>query len=268
MRNSFNYFALASVFYGSLLIIVLYPKFVTIENKTVIEIIEPEKVETQEDLSNSVQQTLEWEDFKGKKYKLSYSYVPEYLNTKSIERASYQYFSATSKDALYNNVYKHYIENDKPFIDYLTKEFLKLAEKAKITSKLELAEMIVTAVQNQEYFLVHNDTCENVMKNGDKNSFGYKYHQEYSNKCVPNEQYYALACPSEFFFSKKGDCDTRTVALFQILKNIGVDVVIINSDSHSILGVANIGNYDDYFTKTPRIIKNIICGKQQIQVLK
>lgn len=253
MKNSFNYFVLASFFYGSLLILVLYPKFTTIDNRKIIELTETEaftgedKVETEEDLSNGIKQTLEWEDFKGKKYKLSISFPYEYLNVKTTERASYQLSYPTDEVNLYHTVYSQYITNDKVFIDYLTQQFLKLAKKANISSKLELAEMIVTAVQCQDYFLVHNKSCNDLLKSVDKKSFDYEYHQQYSNKCVPNAENYGLSCPSEFFFSKKGDCDTRTVALFQILKNIGLDVAIINSESHSILGIAGLYNYEDYY---------------------
>ena len=48
--------------------------------------------------------------------------------------------------------------------------------------------------------------------------------------------YYA---PVEFIGNWKGDCDTRSVFLFTVLKHYGYDVVILNSElyQHSILGI-------------------------------
>ena len=56
-----------------------------------------------------------------------------------------------------------------------------------------------------------------------------------------------VATPLEFFYNKKGDCDTRTVLIYTILKRFGYDVVILNSNlyQHSVIAV-NLPSYGDY----------------------
>ena len=57
----------------------------------------------------------------------------------------------------------------------------------------------------------------------------------------------AIYSPVEFIDKFKGDCDTRTVFLYTVLKRYKYDVVILNSDvyGHSILGV-NISSSGRY----------------------
>jgi hypothetical protein len=45
--------------------------------------------------------------------------------------------------------------------------------------------------------------------------------------------------PAEFMFHKKGDCDTRSLFAFLILKELGYDVAVMVSmqEGHSVLGV-------------------------------
>ena len=48
-----------------------------------------------------------------------------------------------------------------------------------------------------------------------------------------------ILSPLEFFYLKTGDCDSRTVLIYTILKSFGYDVAILNSDrySHSMIGI-------------------------------
>jgi len=56
--------------------------------------------------------------------------------------------------------------------------------------------------------------------------------------CVPDVQFGILS-PVEFLYSLQGDCDTRTVLLYTLLRNFGYDPLIINSREyrHSMLAL-------------------------------
>jgi len=64
-----------------------------------------------------------------------------------------------------------------------------------------------------------------------------------SNGCKDNV-YYGVQSPLEFMGDLYGDCDTRTLLLYTILKHYSYDVAILNSDyfKHSVLGISDLQN--------------------------
>ena len=99
----------------------------------------------------------------------------------------------------------------------------------------QTAEMVVTFVQEIPYYLVHEGTCNEAMQSG--NSFMLEYHQQ-GRPCLPNIVA-GVQSPYEFLHNLKGDCDTRSLLAFSILKelNIACSVWISDTYGHSILGV-------------------------------
>ncbi len=97
-------------------------------------------------------------------------------------------------------------------------------------------EVIVTLVQDIPYRLVLSDSCTKagVYPPG-VNAFLAKC----QSKCCIGGIRFGFQAPVEFIGNLYGDCDTRTVLLYTILKHYEYDVVIMNSKqyAHSILGV-------------------------------
>lgn len=100
-------------------------------------------------------------------------------------------------------------------------------------SRMQLAEILVSFVQDIPYVLVHSEGCEAA----DSGSFSFEYHKE-GKPCLPNTKY-GLQGPAEFLYNLQGDCDTRTVLLYTLLRHYGYDVAVLNSEeyAHSILGI-------------------------------
>ena len=93
--------------------------------------------------------------------------------------------------------------------------------------------MIVSFVQNIEYSLPWSGDCEE-----DKDEYLVKSTVDAGKDCYSNVAFGWFA-PIEFIGNFTGDCDTRTVFLFTVLKHYKYDVVILNSSvySHSILAI-------------------------------
>jgi hypothetical protein len=60
-----------------------------------------------------------------------------------------------------------------------------------------------------------------------------------SNGCCNNVDPFGVYSPLEFAVKKTGDCDTRALLAFTILKEMGFDVAVMvsESQSHSVLGI-------------------------------
>jgi hypothetical protein len=129
-------------------------------------------------------------------------------------------------------------------VKLLSEKFLQLKEE-KSLSELDLIQIIVASVQHIPYTLVHNDSHREA-----NYPFAVNYHKQLKyampdgdwNKpggCAEYGNPFAVFGPLEVAYHHMADCDSRTLFLFSILKRIGYDVVILNSniESHSILGV-------------------------------
>jgi hypothetical protein len=116
----------------------------------------------------------------------------------------------------------------------IAKIFSDSATKKKM-DPAQTAEMVTTFVQEIPYYLVHEGSCAEAMQSG--NTFMLEYHQQ-RKPCLANIAA-GVQSPYEFLHNLKGDCDTRSLLAFSILKelNIASSVWISEAYGHSILGV-------------------------------
>jgi hypothetical protein len=103
--------------------------------------------------------------------------------------------------------------------------------------------MVVTFIQEIPYVLVHQNSCQQIMQSEKEGSFIVTYHQD-KKPCLPNIPG-GVQSPYEFLHNLKGDCDTRSLLGYAILKkmNISASVWVSQAYGHSILGVGlPVGN--------------------------
>ena len=136
-----------------------------------------------------------------------------------------------SEKSFWHNLYYDLYDHDKGLLTPLQDSIISLANKNGI-QKADLIYSIVTMVQDIQYnYILQDDSCS--------------VHEDFP--CLPMESY-GLLPPVSFMYTLSGDCDTRTVLLFTVLKNLGYDPIIVNSAQygHSMLAV-DIPTEGDYF---------------------
>jgi hypothetical protein len=134
----------------------------------------------------------------------------------------------------WGNLYKYIEKKDSPSLDLVMLAFSEI-NKEKRLNRMEFAEMVVSCIQDIPYSLVFPGACESP-----------EYYEESIRKvlencpecCIGNKRY-GIQNPVSFIKNLKGDCDTRTVLIYSILKHFNYDIAIVNSDfyRHSILGI-------------------------------
>ena len=134
-----------------------------------------------------------------------------------------------------SNLYNHLIDHDAPKLNMLTEDLRRKAIKENMNA-LQVAEMVITMIQEIDYVLVHDETCKEIVDGG--NGFIREYHQK-KLPCLPSI-FAGVQAPYEFAHNLKGDCDTRTILAHLILTHLGISSSIWLSKSygHSVLGVA------------------------------
>jgi hypothetical protein len=209
---------------------------------------ETEYVEVEED---SLQQSdklfinqHKWIDFKGNRYEEKfvaslndYRESNKFLNQLEIRQDYY----------FWGNLYKNASDFEKTKMDSIRKMFIDLKPSNDIQALKPIDQLnaILTSIQAIPYYLVHEGSCQQSAYLSD---FSRQYHQQ-NEPCKPNTKY-GLSMPSEFIANFKGDCDTRALFLYSILKERGLDVAVLVSEQygHAILGI-NIPGRGKYVTK-------------------
>ncbi len=204
-----------------------------------IKISPPIKTDQKEGSNNkdfSTEKEVQWFDFINNQYLAKYatSSIMFFESQKTAAELAKK-GNPASTVSYFNGLYSGMIKNDNPKIQEIVKQF---ADKSrdKNLNQLQTAEMVTTFVQEIPYYLVHDYTCQEVIDNSNS-AFINSYHRD-GKPCLPNIPG-GVQSPYEFLHNLKGDCDTRSLLAFAILKELHISASIWVSEAygHSILGV-------------------------------
>jgi hypothetical protein len=170
-----------------------------------------------------------WKDFDGKDRNLRYSI------SSAMEEESFNFRNAVEPEedgtekTFWKNFYFGLYDHDKVALNAIQDSICSSDENLEQQGLMYKA---VSMIQDIPYhYILPNDSCDS--------------HTDFP--CVPLQRYGVLS-PVEFLYTLSGDCDTRTVLLFTLLKKLGFDPIIVNSAQyrHSMLAV-DVPAEGDYF---------------------
>jgi len=154
----------------------------------------------------------------------------DYLRLKNTT----DHFKNTNKKYFWGSLYNYLEQTDTPSLDLIMETFIKINNEKKL-NQMEFAEMVVSCIQDIPYSFVLQTECPNKENYDDSN----RAILENCPECCIGNIKYGIQNPVSFIKNLKGDCDTRTVIVYSILKYFKYDVAIVNSDfyRHSIIGI-------------------------------
>ncbi len=142
----------------------------------------------------------------------------------------------------WGKLYAHMDKTDSPSLDLVLDTFATIHAKHQL-NQMEFAEMVISCIQDIPYSFVFQTEC-----------FPPDQYEESIRElllecpecCIGNKMF-GIQNPVSFIQNLKGDCDTRTVLIYSILKYFDYDVAILNSDfyRHSIIGL-NLPSSGEY----------------------
>lgn len=178
-----------------------------------------------------IEHHLNWKDNFRKGYSGTYRVYADDAGKAQFERNRFSIDLSTT--AGWSKLYRKLNVVDDAAVSLLVKEFNRIKQK-KSLNRRETLEMVVTSVQSIPYYLVHESSCSTVSS---RDQFSAEYHES-GRPCLPSIKH-GLQSPSEFAEDLKGDCDTRTLFLYQVLSKMGYDVAVLISFQygHAMLGV-------------------------------
>ena len=158
----------------------------------------------------------------------------EHLNQKTSSPAEWSALYA--KLCAFNTIKMTLVEN------YLR----ALQHKEKLTRQ-ELANTFITFVQQTLYVLIHEGTCK---EDAQRNNFSNIYHKN-RLPCL-HHQKYGVHSPLEFAYYLQGDCDSKVLFAYTILKKLGYQVAVLATKNHAMLGWKGIGLGNALIHKTEK----------------
>lgn len=197
------------------------------------------------DLSDSSQivKTWSWED-----YNRSIHTIQVRLSKQDVE-ASAENRKRLKLSPMVKNCPDYFMlrEFDAPRLKQVADELSRIAQSEQLDQEAT-AYLVITMVQNIPYTLVHPYSHEKMEEIDNKNGTGFikQYHSEESHLPLNQSPYGGCAddvgpagiySPVEFLAGFRGDCDTRTVAIHTLLKNMGVPSIVTNGPGHSMLAL-------------------------------
>ncbi len=205
-------FVLTSIFLfiGLFVLITIYQGFQE-------EIQSCEEASTQISGTDDFVHTRSWKGLQGKNYCLTYEAQSDISETHWNLREEIQIPRAywSSDHEYWGYIYQELARQNSDVVAYLADSLVHLANEREL-SRSAIAELIVTFVQDIPYVLITNKACE----------------EDYEGPCRAHETYGILS-PYEFLYSLEGDCDTRSVLLYALLKHAGFQPIIMVSDEYA-----------------------------------
>ena len=134
----------------------------------------------------------------------------------------------------WGTLYDYLDQTDTPSLDLVMDAFQKIHSEKKL-NQMEFAEMVISCIQDIPYSFVFQEEC----LPADNYETSIRSILEECPECCLGNVPYGIQNPVSFLQNLKGDCDTRTVIIYSILKYYNYDVAILNSEfyRHSIIGV-------------------------------
>jgi len=143
-------------------------------------------------------------------------------------------YNPRSSMNFWGNLYDYIERTDRPSLDLILNSFRSIQNDKKLNA-MEFAEMVVSCIQDIPYSYVFQNKC----LPAENYEYTIRTLLEQCPECCIGNIMYGIQNPVSFMQNLKGDCDTRTVMIYSILKHFGYDVAILNSEfyRHSILGI-------------------------------
>lgn len=197
------------------------------------DIVTTERVEENDTLVEVLSSARSWSDNNGLSY--TGSLRVKKSDFERLSELSSQFRSSTYGSAFWGELYEFLADRSDSSLELLYETFA-LIQRDHGLNQMEFAQMVTSCIQDIPYSLVFEQACLTADEYDDPTISDVL---RSCPDCCIGHKTYGIQGPTEFIATLKGDCDTRTVLLYSVLKHFDYDVAILNSDfyRHSILGL-------------------------------
>lgn len=179
-----------------------------------------------------IKHTLAWEDRDSSRYSIQLSISTSALHNSiaAHNQMDYQRFAMQGIGAVYRTM----LENDNKHLDRIAFAFDSLAQSNSLDEQKK-ASMVVSCIQSIPYSLVVDGACTSNYND----EFVRQYLANCESDCCKGFSKFGVQSPVEFIGDLKGDCDTRALLLYDVLRKLGYNVALLVSNyyKHAVIAV-------------------------------
>jgi len=172
-----------------------------------------------------------WSDMDANRYEKDIIIKKSELKTATSFHTGLQHLAFDQNG--YHKCLEQLIKADQPRLGFMYAMLDSLQNEVDC-DRLRFAKAVVSMVQDIPYKLILHGECDVSLY---KDQFTRQYLRS-GRECVGNVPF-GVYSPVEFLGTLNGDCDTRTLFLFLVLRQYNYDVVLLGSEvyQHSVLGI-------------------------------
>lgn len=177
---------------------------------------------------------IQWNDYASNHYQVTLSVLRSDV-TASVTYHDQLLLPVQSADA-FSYIYRSLTTHDSNRLQLVYNAFDSIRTKH-LLDKNGFAAMIVSCIQSLPYYLVVDKACNSKLYQDDEYISGYLANCT-TGCCVGNVKY-GVRAPLELLSDLKGDCDTRALLLYTLLKHYHYNVAILTSNyyQHALIAV-------------------------------
>jgi hypothetical protein len=204
-----------------------------------------------------INQFITWKGYDSTKYSITLSVLANDVRSSVVIHDNIELSGLATT---LNPVYEYLERSDQSKMERAYAAFDSI-KKANNLSEASFAKMVVSCIQSIPYYLVVDKSCDADNYNDE---FVYRYLMECNKDCCIGNEKFGIRSPVEFISDLKGDCDTRALIIYSILKKFNYKVALISSEyyKHAMVAVSfenedginglsmNINNHNYYLWET------------------
>ncbi len=173
---------------------------------------------------------LKWQDYNGRAYEANIAVsVAAVRNARAWHSQMGNHYYQEIGD-----VYQSMITIDSNRLQYLYQGFDSI-RAANQLDEIEFSQLLVSAIQAQPYYLVLDKSCS-AFYNDD---FTTNYLANCKTDCCIGNELFGVRSPIEFLSDLKGDCDTRSLLLYQVFRHYNYSIALLTSNyyRHAMIAI-------------------------------
>ena len=186
-----------------------------------------------------------WKDYKNNQYSIKFNVnISDILSANEYRKKYGTFFSEKS-------LYMDFIEASQDPLDSMLVAMQNDLRDKKI-SGIDVLNYVVSAIQTPAYTLINGPSRYNT-EQCPCSKFGIEWLNDCSPRpdgkgCCNNVAPFGVFTPAEFIAKKTGDCDTKSLIAYALLKKLGFDAALIVGNvkssqgfsKHAMLAIANV----------------------------
>lgn len=177
---------------------------------------------------------IRWEDYDARKYAATVSIAASAITDAARYHSDLNVALRQEKDVA--RMYAVLESHDAAKLEGFYAAFDTLRSRRRMNER-QLAEMIVSCIQSLPYYLVVDKDCDASSYGNDP--YVANYLRACRSDCCIGHMKYGVRSPGEFASDLKGDCDTRALMLYSLLRHFNYDVALLTSIEykHALIAV-------------------------------